>query len=171
MRIVFTDACIFIDLLECEACDAFFQLSLEVVTSYQVWMELENEQREALTQQVDREQLRIIKIQEDFVEAANERDLSSSLSIADLSIWHLAEEKDDILLTSDGVLRKMAKRQNIKTHGLLWIFDQLFEEELFAPKDLISKLQYIFDTNSHYRSDIKLYEAFERLKKKWDSLT
>lgn len=171
MRIAVTDACIFIDLLECKACQAFFQLSLEVVTSYQVWMELENKQREVLDKWVDRDQLTIVKISVDFVEVANDKNLSSSLSIADLSVWYLAEDNNDILLTSDGVLRKMAKRHNIKTHGLLWIFDQLYEEELLAPKELISKLQHIFDTNSHYRSDTKLYEAFERLKKKWDSIS
>ncbi|MDZ7772198.1 MAG: hypothetical protein U5K31_05580 [Balneolaceae bacterium] len=171
MRIVVTDACIFIDLLECNACEAFFHLSIEVVTSYQVWMELESEQRKVLSEWVDSDRLRIIKISEDFVGAAKERNLSTSLSIADLSVWHLAEKSNDILLTSDGVLRKMAKRHDIKTHGLLWIFDQIYEEELIKPKDLILKLQHIFDTNSHYRSNTKLYESFEWLKKKWNPQT
>jgi len=168
MRITVTDACIFIDLLECQAYEAFFQLSFKVVTSYQVWMELDKEHREILEKWVESEQLTIIKIKEDFVQKTQNKRLSSSLSVADLSVWYIADENEDILLTSDGTLRTMAKRHEIKTHGLLWIFDQLFREDILSPKELISKLQHIFDINVYYRTNSKLYNAFKRMKKKWE---
>jgi len=168
MRITVTDACIFIDLLECQAYEAFFQLSFKVVTSYQVWMELDKEHREILEKWVESEQLTIIKIKEDFVQKTQNKRLSSSLSVADLSVWYIADENENILLTSDGTLRTMAKRHEIKTHGLLWIFDQLFREDILSPKELISKLQHIFDINVYYRTNSKLYNAFKRMKKKWE---
>jgi len=92
MRITVTDACIFIDLLDCQACEAFFQLSFKVVTSYQVWMELDKEHRGILEKGVDAGQLTIIKITEDFVQKIQNKQLSSSLSIANLSVWYLAEK-------------------------------------------------------------------------------
>jgi len=77
-------------------------------------------------------------------------------------------KNEDILLTSDGTLRSMAKRHEIKTHGLLWIFDQFFQEDILSPNELISKLQHIFDINAYYRTNSKLYNAFERMKQKWE---
>lgn len=48
MKVAVTDACIFIDLLESEVYQAFFKLPLEIMTTRQVWGELESEQREVL---------------------------------------------------------------------------------------------------------------------------
>ncbi|MEX2464182.1 MAG: hypothetical protein WD513_07775 [Balneolaceae bacterium] len=53
MKVAVTDACIFIDLLESEACFAFFQLQFEIVTTRQVWMELESDQRNELEKWMD----------------------------------------------------------------------------------------------------------------------
>ncbi|HYW35325.1 MAG TPA: hypothetical protein VE868_07960 [Balneolaceae bacterium] len=131
-------------------------------------MELDKEHREILEKWVESEQLTIIKIKEDFVQKTQNKRLSSSLSVADLSVWYIADENENILLTSDGTLRTMAKRHEIKTHGLLWIFDQLFREDILSPKELISKLQHIFDINVYYRTNSKLYNAFKRMKKKWE---
>jgi len=167
MRITVTDACIFIDLLECHACEAFFQLSFRVVTSYQVWMELENDHREILRQWIKNHQLMVIKIEENFVEMTRDENLSRSLSIADRSVWFISKKEDGILLTSDGMLRKMAKKHRIDTHGLLWVFDRMVREQLITTDKAISKLQQIFNRNSYYRTDSKLTKAFESLKRKW----
>ncbi|HEX6981332.1 MAG TPA: hypothetical protein VF181_01090 [Balneolaceae bacterium] len=88
-------------------------------------------------------------------------------SVADLSVWFIADKNEGILLTSDGTLRSMAKLHDIQTHGLLWIFDELFQENILPPEDLISKLQHVFDTNAYYRTDSKLFKAFNQLKGKW----
>lgn len=48
MKILITDASIFIDLLDCDACTPFFQLPYEIKTTYQGWRELEEEQQSVL---------------------------------------------------------------------------------------------------------------------------
>lgn len=130
-------------------------------------MELDTEQRKILSVWIDRGQLTIIKIKEDFVKGVQPFNLSLSLSVADRSAWFLAKEKGAILLTSDGVLLKMGRQHGIETHGLLWIFDRMVEKQIVNPEEAASCLQSVFDQNIYYRSNQKLLKAFERLKKKW----
>lgn len=167
MKIAVTDASIFIDLLECEACEAFFRLPYTFITSYQVWMELEKDHRKILAKWLD-DRIRVVKIERDFVKATDEKELSSSLSIADRSVWFLSYNQGDILLTSDGLLRKMGKKHGIETHGLLWIFDRMVDEDILDPKEAIAKLESVFEANRFYKTDQKLRKFFERLKIKWN---
>lgn len=167
MTIAVTDASIFIDLIESDACGAFFRLPYQIVTSYQIWMELDPEQRNILSVWIDSGQLTIIRIKEDFVKGVQPFNLSLSLSVADRSAWFLAKKKGAILLTSDRVLRKMGRQHGIKTHGLLWIFDRMVEKQTLNLEEAISSLQFVFDQNLYYRRNQKLLNAFERLKKKW----
>lgn len=167
MKVAVTDACIFIDLLDSEACSAFFQLQHEIVTTRQVWMELEPDQREVLETWIESNQLSIIQGITDVVAFRDENNLSKGLSVADLSVWALADREDGILLTSDGMLRKMAKEHEIETHGLLWVFDQLVAHNLLPVKEATEKLQIVFNQNTHYKSDRKLFEAYESMLTKW----
>lgn len=166
MKIAVTDASIFIDLLECEAYDVFFRLPYQIITSYQVWMELEKDQQKIL-EKWRKNHLTIIKIEKDFVKKTNEKNLSSSLSIADRSVWFLSHDKKSILLTSDGLLRKMGKKHGIKSHGLLWVFDRMVDEQLLEQSEAIEKLELVFKVNPFYKNDTKLRQAFKKLKKKW----
>lgn len=170
MKIAVTDASIFIDLLECKVCGPFFKLPYQILTSYQVWMELEKGQREELRQWLNDDRLTIIKIEKDFVQITEREGLSRSLSIADRSAWFLSEQENGLLLTSDGALRKMAKQHQIETHGLLWVFDQMVRQEFLASIDAVTKLQQVFEQNSYYRTDRKLIDAFESLKEKWKKI-
>jgi predicted nucleic acid-binding protein len=168
MNITVTDACIFIDLIECNACEAFLNLPCSIITSYQVWMELEEEQRSIILNSGE-DQLAIVQIEEDFISITKQENLSQQLSIADRSVWFLAKNRNGILLTSDGTLRKMGKNADIETHGLLWIFDQMVQHQTLSTSMASTKLQKVFDENAYYRTDQKLKEAFQRLLKKWDS--
>lgn len=170
MKVAVTDACIFIDLLDSEACSAFFQLQHEIVTTRQVWMELESDQRDILKPWIDTNQLTIITGINNVIAVRDKNNLSKSLSIADLSVWTLASNKEGVLLTSDGTLRKMAQQHHIETHGLLWVFDQLVENGLLPVPEATEKLQFVFNQNTHYKSDQKLFEAFEALLTKWQNM-
>ncbi|MEX2603175.1 MAG: hypothetical protein WD361_03180, partial [Gracilimonas sp.] len=136
-------------------------------TSYQVWRELDPEEQEILNSWVQSGQLTVIKIDEDFVSELQDRGFSKSLSIPDQSAWYLCEVQGGILLTSDGTLRKTAKRFNIKTHGLLWIFDQIVTHKILPTAEAESKLNIIFEQNLYYRSNKGLYETFKKLLNKW----
>ncbi len=170
MKVAVTDACIFIDLLDSEACSAFFQLQHEIVTTRQVWMELEPDQRKILETWIESNQLSIISGIDNVIAIRDKNNLSKGLSIADLSVWALTDREDGILLTSDGMLRKMAKNHEIETHGLLWVFDQIVEQGLLPVKEATAKLQVVFNQNTHYKSDQKLFKAYESLLTKWQDL-
>lgn len=170
MKVAVTDACIFIDLLDSKACPAFFQLQFEIITTRQVWMELDVEQKTELTKWIDSGDLSIISGINNVIEVRDENNLSKALSIADLSVWALTANEGGILLTSDGTLRKMAKQHKIETHGLLWIFDQMVENKLLPVAKASEKLQLVFNQNTHYKSDQKLFNAFEALLTKWQNL-
>ncbi|MEX0595597.1 MAG: hypothetical protein WD512_03780, partial [Candidatus Paceibacterota bacterium] len=73
-------------------------------------------------------------------------------------------------LTSDGTLRKMAKKHQIETHGLLWIFDQLVKQSFLTVNDATKKLQLVFNQNTHYKSDQKLFKAYEVLLTTWQNI-
>lgn len=167
MKIAVTDASIFIDLIECDGCESFFGLSYHIVTSYQIWRELDPKQRKFLSVWVDKCQLTVIRIEDDFVAATEPYNLSLSLSIPDRSAWFLAMSESALLLTSDAVLRKMGKKHGIPTHGLLWLFDQMVEEQTLGPSEAVLKLQSIFDQNIYYKRNQKLLSAFKKLSKKW----
>ena len=85
MEVAVTDACIFIDLLECEGHEAFFRLPYRIITSYQVWMELDEGHRSVLSNS----RLEVLKLTDDFVTHTETHGLSKSLSIADRSVGTL----------------------------------------------------------------------------------
>ncbi|MAO64048.1 MAG: hypothetical protein CL666_03535 [Balneola sp.] len=169
MKVAITDACIFIDLLESEACTAFFQLPLDIVTTRQVWGELESEQKAVLQQWIKTKDLSIIEVQGTLEILRTNYKLSVRLSIADLSVWSVCQKEGGVLLTSDGTLRKMARENNIDTHGLLWVFDQIVKNKLLTVIEATEKLQSVFNQNEYYKADVKLFDAYEEMITKWQN--
>jgi hypothetical protein len=98
MKVAVTNACIFIDLLECEACAAFFELEFDIIPTLQVWMELEEDQQYVLKRWTDSGQLRIIKSVKNVLDVRRDHTLSKVLSIADLSAWALTHFQSEYLL-------------------------------------------------------------------------
>lgn len=99
------------------------------------------------------------------------KQLSVSLSIADLSVWSLCYREGGILLTSDGTLRKIAKENKVATHGLLWVFDQIVKNRVLTVKQATEKLQCVFNQNEYYKADVKLYDEYEAMVTRWTDLS
>jgi len=79
MKVAVTDACIFIDLLDSEVCTAFFQLQFDIVTTRQVWLELEPGQRDELEMWVDSGQLNIVSGISNVIDVRDENNLFNPL--------------------------------------------------------------------------------------------
>lgn len=58
------------------------------------------------------------------------------LSIQDCFALALAQEKDAILMTGDGLLRKVSQKNGVETHGVLW-FSDLIEEHQLVTNDFL----------------------------------
>jgi hypothetical protein len=140
---------------------------LDIVTTRHVWGELESDQRKVLQQWIESQNLSVIEVEGDLDSLRDNNQLSVGLSIADLSVWNVCYEAGAILLTSDGTLRKMAKENKIKTHGLLWIFDQIMKNKILTVEVASKKLQYVFNNNEYYKADVKLFDAYEAMKAGW----
>ncbi len=53
------------------------------------------------------------------------RGKNAPLSIADLSVLVLARQTGAVLLSGDGPLRTVARREGVEVHGILWVLDRL----------------------------------------------
>lgn len=63
-----------------------------------------------------------------------------SLSLADLASVFVAKKTCGILLTGDKRLRTYAE-QSVEVHGLLWLMDQMINEQIIFPLIAIQKLE------------------------------
>ena len=64
------------------------------------------------------------------------------MSIHDGFSYALAESCPGcILLTGDGSLRALARRQKIEVHGVLWVVDELHVHAISATETLLKALQ------------------------------
>ncbi|MCF7701591.1 hypothetical protein GLR48_20250 [Loktanella sp. M215] len=82
------------------------------------------------------------------------------LSTPDVFAFCLAAERGWILITGDGALRKEAKRQQLKMHGVLWIFDEMERHHVCSAATLRSGLEAVRD---HPRCRLPLREINFRL--------
>lgn len=167
MKVAVTDACIFIDILELGISSNFFQLELEIHTTYEVWDELDGGQQEVL-----KAYRTVGKLTVHILEAADLEKMSSihypkALSSPDKSVLFVAEKLEALLLSSDGVIRKYAKKEKIKTHGLFWVFDKLVDDGFLEKKKAIQLLKELFDKNLMYRNNTNLWKEAEKRINKW----
>lgn len=164
MRIAITDTCIFIDLHLLNLTEKFFSLNLEIHTSLDVFLELYPEQMELLRVQERTGSFNIHSISDEEREKIQLLKLSPGLSETDKTVLFLAEKTDAMVLSSDNLIRKIAKQRGIDRHGLLWIFDQLVEQNYLTPNSAHQKLLELKKLNLMYHNNPKLdKEILKRL--------
>lgn len=167
MKIAITDTCIFIDLHELNLTDTFFSLELEIHTSLDVFLELYPEQQDILRVQEKSGKFSIHSISDEeraFIQAL---DLSKGLSETDKTVLFLAEKEDAMILSSDNHIRKVANQRSIERHGLIWIFDQLVEQNCLTFKEAHQKLFELKSLNLMYYNNPTLEVEIENRLQKW----
>lgn len=159
MKISVADANILIDLIELSLDQDFFELPFEIWTTKSVMLELHDSQQNILVDYMDKFALNIddSPINEDLK-------FSRSLTIADQSVLCFAYNKKALLLTGDKPVRKWCTNHNIEVHGILWVLDQLIENNLIHESKGASKLSYLMSINNRLPED----QCLIRLKK-WKS--
>lgn len=167
MKIAITDTCIFIDLHELNLTDIFFSLNLEVHTTLDVILELYTEQQELLRLKESSGGLTIHSISDEERTSIQTLDFPKGLSETDKTVLFLAEKVDAFILSSDNLIRKIAKQRSIQRHGLIWIFDQLVEQNQLTLKEAHQKLTALKSLNLMYHNNPKLDTEIENRLKKW----
>jgi hypothetical protein len=166
LKIVVSDACLFIDLHTIGLTEHFFLLDLEVHTTVDVLADLREEQRLALQPFRDRQSLTAHSLDEADREAITALKYPRNLCVGDHSALYLAEKIDAKILSSEKVMQTAAGTRAIESHGLFWIFDQLSAASILSSPLACQKLKELMTSNAIYRNSHKLLaELSSRLKK------
>lgn len=140
-KIVVSDTNIFIDLVKLELLGDFFSLPWDIHTTDFVINELEvPEQKAAVTAFIKRKKLTVGKLNAAEVGIIAERSelTGGKISITDFSVCHYAQKNNYTLLTGDMNLRKVAVKENISVHGILFLFDELVKHAVL-PSELAAE--------------------------------
>ena len=167
MRIAITDACIFIDLIELRLTSQFFGLQVEILTSLDVYNELNPEQQELLKAYQSIDRLVVHNITDEEKGQILLQKFPRSLSETDKSVIFLAEKHNAMILSSDKPVRNFAKARAIEFHGMLWIFDSLVESGLITRTDAILKIQKLISSNIVYQNNMELLNEIDKRISKW----
>ncbi|WP_280548998.1 MULTISPECIES: hypothetical protein [unclassified Halomonas] len=85
------------------------------------------------------------------VEVLSLYELRSSLgnsSLADVSCYFLAKERNWTLLTGDGSLRRSGHQGQLDVRGVLWILDQLYDTKLVSGGALADSLETMLENGA-----------------------
>lgn len=152
-HVVISDTNIFIDLLNVNLIEEFFQLPWEVHTTEPILLELKREgQKSTVELYKSRKLLHVDQFTDketfEIIQLRNKLFKFSNLSIQDCSVWYSAKKLDGILLTGDGQLRKNAKKHGVDVRGILFILDKLVETEIIDAKVASVKIENLYMSNN-----------------------
>lgn len=167
MRIAITDACIFIDLIECDIIQEFFNLKLELHTSREILEELYEHQQQILKAYESGNKLVVHTLTVKDYEQLEALNAPKALSDADKTVLYLAHSLDAMILSADKPVRNFSKKKEIEYHGMLWIFEKIIEDELITPRIVSEKLSVMVARNRIYYGNPELMNEVEKRIKKW----
>ncbi|MFM7856126.1 MAG: hypothetical protein ACKO96_30445 [Flammeovirgaceae bacterium] len=167
MKVVVTDACIFIDVIELQLTSKFFSLNLEIHTTQDVLNELYSAQYQILEGYEASNKLTVHNLtgEEQLLLMADK--YPNSLTPEDRSVIFIAEKIKATILSSDKEVRKYAKKLSIDYHGMLWIFDELVEREILTKAEAVSKITQMRTSNFMYRNNQELQSEIQKRIGKW----
>lgn len=143
LRVVISDSSCIIDLRKASLLDAFLRLPYELLIPDTLFEEELLKFSPAQKKSLLRGGLKVVELPGDGVLRARQivREFAH-LSIHDGFAYALAESCPGcILLTGDGSLRALARRQKMEVHGVLWVIDELHVHAISATETLLKALQ------------------------------
>jgi hypothetical protein len=85
---------------------------------------------------------------------------NKSLSLPDCFALSIAKENSWVLLTGDKSLRSLATKEDVECHGVLWVFDKLFNSKLTKTGTLHAGIQALAN---HPRCRLPKSELHKRI--------
>jgi predicted nucleic acid-binding protein len=170
MKIVVTDACIFIDVIELQLTSKFFGLNLDIHTTADVLNELYSEQQQILEGYKATNKLTIHVLSGSEQVSLMSEAYPKALTPEDRSVIFIAKKLSDaIVLSSDKPVRNHAKKICIEYHGMLWIFDQLVAQELLTKTEAINRLTTLINSNLIYKNNAEMQEEVTKRINSWST--
>ncbi len=167
MKLVVTDACIFIDVIELQLTSEFFGLELEIHTTVDVINELFPQQQQQLVGYQQFGKLTIHTLTPKEQEELLNEDFPRALSPEDRSVIYMARKLKAVILSSDKPVRTHAKNLAIEYHGMFWIFDQIVESGLLTGAQAIVKLSVMMQSNIIYKGNQDIVKEAEKRIESW----
>jgi len=147
-EIAIQDTCILLDLVDLDLLDLFFTLNLEVYTTSSVIDEIiTDEHKNQVDIYLENERL-MIDDEGSFETITELSNQFTGLSFTDCSVLELAKRKDAVLLSADGKLRKVSRKEGITVRGTLWIIEALYNEDAVTLDDVKEKLNLYISVNA-----------------------
>lgn len=140
MKIAVKDACLLIDLEAMGILDTWFLLGIETLTSDLIVEEVRG-RHPGILSYVRSGALCVESVPLFELIQMHARLEALGLSLADVSVFYLAQRRKAMLLTCDRALRQHAGRQHIECHGSIWVLDQLVSANLLAGSVAADKLE------------------------------
>jgi len=150
--VLISDANIFIDLHKSDLLPFLFRLPYEIYTTDLVLNEVKSGQA---TLQLFRQSgdLKVLSATgEELAEMALLK--RKNLSLADCSVLYFAKKNGYLLLTNEKNLRKVAKMERVKYHGILYVFELFMENNIIDLPTAISTLNKLLEINKRLPFDI-----------------
>lgn len=150
MRVVINDANIFIDLVHLEILSVFSKLNFEMFTTDFILEELNSSQRVLVNKLIESQELVVIETNEfeDYSGISNLLEHTNGLSFEDCSVWYYSKKMNGTLLTGDAKLRKQAEKDEVEVRGIIFIFDEIVEQNLLTPEEAALKLTQLKQLNA-----------------------
>lgn len=145
MKIHINDANILIDLVRLDLVDSFLDLNFELYTTDFVFAELEQSQQDLLN---SHQLTKIVSSVDDMQAIFDLSQENVGLSFEDCSVWYFAKNKGGVLITGDGKLRTKAKASGIEVKGIIYIIEQIKEQNLLAISVCVEKLKMLLQINN-----------------------
>lgn len=168
-KLVVSDTNIFIDLISMGLLGDFFLLPFDISTVDFVIRKLKKTgQNEAVVEFQKRNRLTVFEFSSVEIDEIIKLKYSSGgpLSFQDCSVWYCAKQHSAVLLTGDKALSLKARADAIEVHGLLYIIEQLVDNNVIPPLLAAHKLEWLKNANKRLPM-----ETVERLINKLRCLT
>ena len=142
-KFVVSDTNIFIDLINIDVLDIFFQLPWEIHTTDMIVSEFTDEnQKKAI---LGHSELVIKRYEpEELSDLVDFHTKHSQVSINDCSVWQYAKQNNYVLLSGDGYLRKLTISDGIEVRGTIFVIEQLVDHGFLTAAegaDVLDKLK------------------------------
>jgi rRNA-processing protein FCF1 len=139
MKLLINDANILIDIAKLGLVDAFLSLDFDLHTTDFVFAELNDQQQESMSS----ERLKIITTdnQQDFNSIMVLLNAHKGLSFEDCSVWHYTHKLKGTLITGDGILRKKVTNAGLDVKGIIYILEEIKQQNKLPINICIEKLQ------------------------------
>jgi predicted nucleic acid-binding protein len=169
VKISISDACIFLDLFELELIADFFNLNVEIHAPLEVINELFPHQKQQLKPYLEAGKISIHILDMNDWQAISLRKYPDTICYNDKIALYLSDKLNCLLLSSDKLVRQIAKQKSIEYHGLLWIFDRLIEQNKITKQDAIAKLSLLPKSNRMYKQNVDFINEIRRRIDSWQT--